>query len=151
MSSMFFPSQNEKTSLRLKKLKNTLADTKPVGELAKLERRVVCVCHLRGDVSVYNHFNCCRWTREVRNAWTSDRSCAHGYSNIFVTSPSPENLKTLFEFIFMGLDVLRYEEHLDYDIAQSTPDLAILRVNGFRQHCQTIQVSLLFIFTEHKS
>ena len=27
---------------------------------------------------------------------------AYGYSNIFVTSPSPENLKTLFEFIFVG-------------------------------------------------
>lgn len=27
---------------------------------------------------------------------------AFGYSNIFVTSPSPENLKTLFEFIFKG-------------------------------------------------
>ena len=26
-----------------------------------------------------------------------------GYSNIFVTSPSPENLKTLFEFIFKGM------------------------------------------------
>ena len=90
----------------LKELKNTLADTKPVGELVKLERRVVCVCHLREDVSVYNHFNCCRWTREVRNAWTSDRSCSCAW--IFVTSPSPENLKTLFEFIFMGLDVLRY-------------------------------------------
>ena len=47
---------------------------------------------------------------------------AHGYYNIFVTSPGFENLKTLFESIFMRLDVLRYEEHLDYDIAQSTPD-----------------------------
>jgi N-acetyltransferase 10 len=27
---------------------------------------------------------------------------AFGYSNIFVTSPSPENLTTLFEFIFKG-------------------------------------------------
>lgn len=27
---------------------------------------------------------------------------AFGYSNIFVTSPSPENLKTFFEFIFKG-------------------------------------------------
>ena len=136
MSSMFSPSQNEKTSLplkmirerttkcegysELKKLKNTLADTKPVGELVKLERCVVGVCHRRGDASVYNHFNCCRWTREVRNAWTSDRSCSRAW--IFVTGPSLENLKTLFEFIFMGLDVLRYEEHLDYDIAQSTLD-----------------------------
>ena len=27
----------------------------------------------------------------------------YGYSNIFVTSPSPENLQTLFEFVFKGL------------------------------------------------
>lgn len=26
-----------------------------------------------------------------------------GYSNIFVTSPSPENLKTFFEFVFKGI------------------------------------------------
>ncbi len=24
----------------------------------------------------------------------------YGYSNIFVTAPSPENLKTVFEFVF---------------------------------------------------
>lgn len=68
----------------------------------------------------------------------------HGYANVFVTSPSPENLKTLFEFVFKGLDALGYEEHLDYDIAQSTnPDFnkAIVRVNVFRQHRQTIQAS----------
>ncbi|RIB09076.1 helicase-domain-containing protein [Gigaspora rosea] len=67
---------------------------------------------------------------------------AYGYSNIFVTSPSPENLKTLFEFIFRGFDTLEYEEHLDYDIIQSTnPDFnkAIVRVNIFKQHRQTIQ------------
>ncbi|KAJ1987527.1 N-acetyltransferase 10 [Dimargaris cristalligena] len=67
---------------------------------------------------------------------------AYGYSNIFVTSPSPENLKTLFDFIFQGFDALGYEEHLDYDIVQSTnPDFhkAIVRVNIFRQHRQTIQ------------
>ncbi|KZP31024.1 DUF1726-domain-containing protein [Athelia psychrophila] len=45
---------------------------------------------------------------------------AHGYANAFVTSPSSENLKTLFQFIFKGLDALGWEEHLDYDIAQST-------------------------------
>lgn len=28
---------------------------------------------------------------------------AFGYSNIYVTSPSPENLKTLFEFVFKGM------------------------------------------------
>ncbi|KAF9916487.1 hypothetical protein BX616_003628 [Lobosporangium transversale] len=68
---------------------------------------------------------------------------AYGYSNIFVTSPSPENLKTLFEFVFKGFDALGYEEHMDYDIIQSTnPEFnnAIVRVNVFkRDHRQTIQ------------
>ncbi|KAI9220941.1 GNAT acetyltransferase 2-domain-containing protein [Blastocladiella britannica] len=67
---------------------------------------------------------------------------AYGYSNVFVTSPSPENLKTLFEFVFKGLDALGYEEHLDYNLVQSTnPALnkAIVRVNIFRNHRQTIQ------------
>ncbi|GAA5833748.1 hypothetical protein JCM11251_003218 [Rhodosporidiobolus azoricus] len=66
----------------------------------------------------------------------------HSYSNIFVTSPSPENLKTLFEFIFKGFDKLGWEEHLDYDIVTSTnPEWkgAVVRVNIFRQHRQTIQ------------
>lgn len=31
------------------------------------------------------------------------------YSNIFVTSPSPDNLHTLFEFIFKGFDALQYQ------------------------------------------
>jgi len=72
----------------------------------------------------------------------------HSYSNIFVTSPSPENLKTLFEFIFKGFDKLGWEEHLDYDIVQSTnPEWkgAVVRVNIFRQHRQTIQVSPQFL------
>ena len=67
---------------------------------------------------------------------------AHGYSNIFITSPTPENLRTLFEFIFKGFDALKYDEHLDYDIIQSTnPSFnnAIVRVNVFRNHRQTIQ------------
>lgn len=67
---------------------------------------------------------------------------AHGYSNIFITSPSPENLKTLFEFIFKGFDELKYMDHTDYSIIQSTnPDFnkAIVRVNIHRQHRQTIQ------------
>ena len=67
---------------------------------------------------------------------------AHGYSNIFITSPSPENLKTLFEFIFKGFDALKYMDHVDYSIFQSSnPDFnkAIVRVNIHRQHRQTIQ------------
>lgn len=65
-----------------------------------------------------------------------------GYSNIFVTSPSPDNLHTLFEFIFKGMDVLHYQEHLDYEIVQSlNPEFnkAVVRVNIFKEHRQTIQ------------
>ena len=80
----------------------------------------------------------------------------------FVTSPSPENLKTLFEFIFKGFDALDYKEHMvkknsssfvscsadtclcfqDYGLVESTdPDLkgVIVRVNIWRDHRQTIQ------------
>ncbi|KAL0030160.1 hypothetical protein WJX77_000722 [Trebouxia sp. C0004] len=65
-----------------------------------------------------------------------------GYSNIFVTAPSPENLRTLFEFIFKGLDQLEYKEHLDYDLVESTNPAfakAIIRVNVFKNHRQTVQ------------
>lgn len=34
---------------------------------------------------------------------------ALGYANIFVTAPSPENLRTLFEFVFKGLDAAGYQ------------------------------------------
>lgn len=67
---------------------------------------------------------------------------AAGYSNIFVTAPSPENLKTLFDFICRGFDVLEYKEHLDYDVVKSTnPQLkrATVRINIYKQHRQTIQ------------
>ena len=64
-------------------------------------------------------------------------SIVYGFSNIFVTAPSPENLKTVFEFIFRGLDSLNYKEHTDYEILQSTnPEFnhAVVRVNIFRDH-----------------
>uniref|UniRef100_A0A1D2A005 RNA cytidine acetyltransferase n=2 Tax=Auxenochlorella protothecoides TaxID=3075 RepID=A0A1D2A005_AUXPR len=67
---------------------------------------------------------------------------ALGYSNIFVTAPSPENLRTLFEFIFKGLDDLDYKEHLDYDLVESTNPAfgkAIVRVNVYKTHRQTVQ------------
>ncbi|KAJ6907990.1 hypothetical protein NC651_018431 [Populus alba x Populus x berolinensis] len=67
---------------------------------------------------------------------------AAGYSNIFITAPSPENLKTLFEFICKGFDALEYKEHIDYDVVKSAnPEFkkATVRLNIFKQHRQTIQ------------
>lgn len=73
---------------------------------------------------------------------------AYGYSNIFVTSPSSENVKTLFEFIIEGMKILDYKEHIDYDIVKqkessnnnnSTSSDVIVRINIYRSHRQTIQ------------
>jgi len=68
-----------------------------------------------------------------------------GYANIFVTSPSPENLKTFFDFILKGFDALGYKEHLDYDLVESTNPAfgkCIVRINVTRRHRQTIQYIL---------
>ena len=66
------------------------------------------------------------------------------YSNIFVTSPAPENLKILFEFILKGFNALDYQDHLDYDIQYSTTDqkektIVQLTVHRPKQHRQIIQ------------
>ncbi|CAE7224675.1 unnamed protein product [Rhizoctonia solani] len=135
----------------LTELKESLADTKPIGELIKLAKTTDQAKALLTFVEAI-----AEKTLSSTVALTAARgrgksaalgmaiaaALAHGYSNIFVTSPSPENLKTLFDFIFKGMDALGYEEHLDYDIIQSTnPDFnkAIVRVNVFREHRQTIQ------------
>jgi N-acetyltransferase 10 len=72
-----------------------------------------------------------------------------GYSNIFVSSPHPENLKTFFEFLFHGFDALEYKEHQDYDLLTSTNPAygvgSIVRVNVFHSHRQTVQYDFVFI------
>ncbi|KAL1326891.1 hypothetical protein HN51_037015 [Arachis hypogaea] len=71
---------------------------------------------------------------------------AVGYSNIFVTAPSPENLKTLFEFICKGFEALEYKEHIDFDVVQSAnPEFkkaTTVRINIYKHHRQTIQYIL---------
>ena len=146
-----------KEDSELKELKETLADTKPVGELVKLAKTIdqaQAVLNFTDAIAEKTLSSTVTLTagrgrgKSAALGLAIAAAIAHGYSNIFVTSPSPENLNTLFEFVFKGMDVLGYEEHLDYDIAQSTnPDFhkAIVRVNVFRGHRQTIQVSLFFL------
>ncbi|KAL9048157.1 MAG: hypothetical protein Q9162_007839 [Coniocarpon cinnabarinum] len=136
---------------KLSEIKSNLADTKPVGPLVNLAKTVDQAQALLTFVDAITEK-----TLQSTVALTAARgrgksaamgvaiaaAVAHGYSNIFITSPSPENLKTLFEFVFKGFDALEYQDHLDYSIIQSTnPDFnkAIVRVNVHRQHRQTIQ------------
>ncbi|KAG9004129.1 hypothetical protein FRB93_010477 [Tulasnella sp. JGI-2019a] len=143
--------KQSKAEIELKDLKESLLETKPVGELVKLARTldqakaILTFVDAIAEKTLSSTVTLTAARGRGKSAALGlaiAAALAHGYSNIFVTSPSPENLKTLFEFIFKGLDALGYEEHLDYDIAQSTnPDFnkAIVRVNVFKGHRQTIQ------------
>ena len=67
---------------------------------------------------------------------------AYGYSNIFITAPSPENVKTLFDLILRGFAALEYKEHVDYDVITSTAaehNHAVVRINVYHSHRQTVQ------------
>ncbi|KAI4252075.1 MAG: hypothetical protein L6R42_008121 [Xanthoria sp. 1 TBL-2021] len=132
-------------------IKEGLVDSQPVGSLIQLAKTVDQATALLTFVDAIAE-KTLRSTVTLTAARGRGKSAAlgvaiaaavaHGYSNIFITSPSPENLKTLFEFIFKGFDALNYQDHLDYNIIQSTnPDFnkAIVRVNVHRQHRQTIQ------------
>ena len=49
-------------------------------------------------------------------------ACAvgYGYSNIFITAPAPDNLKTLFEFVIKGLEAIAFVKTTDFDVVTST-------------------------------
>ena len=147
------PENNKKTEAKkeLDGIKESLADSQPVGSLVQLAKTVDQAKALVTFVDAIAE-KTLRSTVTLTAARGRGKSAAlgvaiaaaiaHGYSNIFITSPSPENLKTLFEFIFKGFDSLNYLDHVDYTIIQSTnPDFnkAIVRVNVHRQHRQTIQ------------
>ena len=142
---------NMKSRKELDGIKQSLVDTQPVGSLVKIAKTVDQAKALLTFVDAIAE-KTLRSTVTLTAARGRGKSAAlgvaiaaaiaHGYSNIFITSPSPENLKTLFEFIFKGFDALNYLDHVDYTIIQSTnPDFnkAIVRVNVHRQHRQTIQ------------
>ncbi|XP_066922128.1 RNA cytidine acetyltransferase-like [Clytia hemisphaerica] len=135
----------------LGELKDSLQDTQPIGSIVAQCRTLDQAKAVLKFIEVISE-KTLRSTVALTAARGRGKSAAiglslasavaFGYSNIFVTSPSPENLKTLFEFIFKGFDALDYQEHIDYEIIQSTnPDFnkAVVRVNIFREHRQTIQ------------
>lgn len=136
----------------LKQIKDSLTDTQPAGSLVSLAKTVnQAEAILRFiDAIAEKTLNSTVALTAGRGRGKSaslgiaiSAAVAQDYSNIFVTSPSPENLKTLFEFIFKGFDAMGYVEHQDYDIIQSTNpsfNKAIVRVDIKRLgHRQTIQ------------
>ncbi|KAI0889357.1 DUF699-domain-containing protein [Annulohypoxylon maeteangense] len=137
--------------IELEKIKDSLQDTQPIGSLVKLARtkdQAEALITFVDAISAKTLRNTVSLTAARGRGKSAALGVAiaaavsYGYSNIFVTSPSPENLGTLFEFVFKAFDALNYQDHTDYSIIQSTnPDFkkAIVRVNIFRNHRQTIQ------------
>lgn len=143
---------------QLRELRESLADVKPASELVKLAKTldqaqaILTFIDAVAEKTLSSTVTLTAARGRGKSAALGlaiAAALAHGYANIFVTSPSPENLKTLFEFVFKGLDALGYEEHLDYDIAvahdigdenKEESSKLVVRVNVFRDHRQTIQV-----------
>ncbi|KAM7204296.1 nucleolar ATPase [Naviculisporaceae sp. PSN 640] len=135
----------------LDKIKESLHDTQPIGPLVQLARTgdqakaLLTFVDAIAEKTLRNTVTLTAARGRGKSAAMGvaiAAAVAYGYSNIFITSPSPENLKTLFEFVFKGFDALDYKDHADYTIIQSTnPDFnkAIVRVNIHRNHRQTIQ------------
>lgn len=68
------------------------------------------------------------------------KAVLNGYSNIFITSPSAENVKTLFQFIVVGLKFSGYEEGKDFQVVRAKDALkTVMKINVFKTHKQTIQ------------
>ncbi|PVD33452.1 hypothetical protein C0Q70_04708 [Pomacea canaliculata] len=135
----------------LQELKSSLQDTQPVGSIVSSCRtldQAVAVLKFVEAISEKTLRSTVVMTaargrgKSAALGLAMAASVAFGYSNIFITAPSPENLKTVFDFVFKGFDALDYQEHLDYEIIQSTNaefNKAVVRVNIFRDHRQTIQ------------
>ncbi|KAK3319898.1 GNAT acetyltransferase 2-domain-containing protein [Cercophora scortea] len=148
------PDEDEPASAakqELQKIKDAMQDTQPIGSLIQLARTgdqakaLLTFVDAIAEKTLRNTVTLTAARGRGKSAALGvaiAAAVAYGYSNIFITSPSPENLKTLFEFVFKGFDALDYKDHADYSIIQSTnPDFnkAIVRVNIHRNHRQTIQ------------
>ena len=145
---------NTDKQIELKELKESLVDHQPIGSLVSLTKTLDQAKAVLTFMEAISEKSL-RTTVTLTAARGRGKSAALGlsvaaaiglgYSNIFVTSPSPENLRTFFDFVFKGFDAMEYKEHQDYELVESTsPELnnAIVRVNVFHSHRQTIQYVL---------
>lgn len=103
--------------VQLRQLKESLVDTQPVGSLvaqAKTLDQAHAVIAFLDAISAKT----LRSTVALTASRGRGKSAAiglclagavgYGYSNIFVTAPSPENLKTMFDFVVTGLKAQKY-------------------------------------------
>lgn len=154
------PSEESSTKPKqaeLKRIKESLEDVQPAGDLVGKTKTVDQANALLTFIDAISE-KTLRSTVSLTAGRGRGKSAAmglaiaaavaHGYSNIFVTSPSPENLKTLFQFIALGLKTLGYEAETDFEMFKSAnPEFkdSFVRINihmmrgGQSSHRQTVQ------------
>uniref|UniRef100_A0A914HDX2 RNA cytidine acetyltransferase n=1 Tax=Globodera rostochiensis TaxID=31243 RepID=A0A914HDX2_GLORO len=152
-SSMPVSQKNAKSdeALELVQMQQSLVDTKPIGPLLN-KCRTLCqakvLLRLLDVVTEKTLNSIC----SITAARGRGKSAAMGlavagavgcnFTNIFVTSPSPENLRTFFDFVLRGFEAIGYQEHADFEVVRSMDpqtDKCVMRINIFRRHRQTVQ------------
>ncbi|CAJ1456720.1 unnamed protein product [Effrenium voratum] len=135
----------------LDELKQTTADTQPIGSIVGVSKTLDQAKAVMSFVDAISEKTLNRTMaltagrgrgKSAALGLAISAAVAYGYSNIFVTAPSPENLTTVFEFILKGFDALGMKEHQQYELVQAeNPELnkALVRVNIFKDHRQTVQ------------
>ena len=145
-----FISKREK---ELNDLKKSLENKNPIGPLLNLcktvdqAKAIMCLIDI---ISEKNPKNTVSLTSGRGRGKSSSMglgvagAVVYGYSNIIITAPSPENLKTFFEFLIKGLNALNYIEHKDYIIQEGTGDFkgSIVSIDIIKNHKQTIRYIL---------
>ncbi|EOD35490.1 hypothetical protein EMIHUDRAFT_63124, partial [Emiliania huxleyi CCMP1516] len=119
-------------SPELRELKRSLRETQPVGSIVQTVRTVDQAKALLTfvEAAADKSLRCTVALTAARGRGKSAAlglslaaAVAYGYANIFVTAPSPENLRTLFEFVLKGFDALEYKEHADFSIVRPVAEM----------------------------
>ena len=145
-----FISKREK---ELNDLKKSLQNKNPIGPLLNLcktvdqAKAIMCLVDI---ISEKNPKNTVSLTSGRGRGKSSSMglgvagAVVYGYSNIIITAPSPENLKTFFDFLIKGLNALNYTEHKDYIIQEGTGDFkgSIISIDIIKDHKQTMKYIL---------
>ncbi|KAF1625021.1 UNVERIFIED_CONTAM: RNA cytidine acetyltransferase, partial [Eudyptes robustus] len=142
--------EKSETELELEDLKTKMSDVKPLGTILK-ECKTLCqakvVLRLL-DILTERTSAICAITAARGRGKSAALGLAiaggisFGLSNIYVTSPTPDNVKTLFQFVIEGFKALNLKEHVDYTINYSKEEHQkglIMGFEMFKRHKQTIK------------
>lgn len=137
--------------LALNALKKDLINKKPIGSLVEnclTLDQAKCVMQMVDSISEKSN----KTTFAIFSGRGRGKSSAmgiavgsafiFGYSSIYVTAPSPENLQTFFEFVVKSIEKLGYVKKRDYEILlgqEGDTKNLITNITIFKNHKQTIK------------